>query len=113
MTRLEECNTKVEQVRKELKATGFDAVVLKKQANFSWITSGGRGFIGLASENACGSIVVTQDGVFLAANNIESVRLLAEELPEDFAQPITLNWTVDGDLDSVLQKASGTLQTTP
>lgn len=107
MTRLEECNTKVECVRAELKARGFDAVVIKKQANFSWITSGGRGFIGLASENACGSIVVSLDGVYLAANNIESVRLFAEELPEKFAQPLTLNWTVDGDMDSILQKNFG------
>lgn len=107
MTRLEECNAKVECVRAELKASGFDAVVIKKQANFSWITSGGRGFIGLASENACGSIVVASDGVYLAANNIESVRLFAEELPDNFAQPITLSWTVDGDMDSVLQKNFG------
>lgn len=107
MTRLEECNAKVESVRAELKARGSHGVVIKKQANFSWITSGGRGFIGLASENSCGSIVVAMDGVYLAANNIESVRLFSEELPHGFALPITLDWAVDGTMNSVLQRTFG------
>lgn len=109
MTRLEECNRKVELIRAMLLEKGFDGVIIKKQPNFSWITAGGRGFIGLASEAACGCVVVTADGVYLAANNIESPRLLAEELPTSFAEPITLPWEEDSGMDAMLRKKLGKL----
>lgn len=109
MTRLEECGRKVELVRAMLCEKGLDGVIIKKQPNFSWITAGGRGFIGLASEAACGSVVVTADGVYLAANNIESPRLLAEELPARFAEPITLLWEEDSGMDAMLRQKLGKL----
>ena len=104
MTRLEECNSKVKLIRKELLNSQRTAVVIKKQSNFSWITSGGRGFIGLASENSCASIVVTKEQVFLVANNIESPRIMTEELPTGFAESITIDWPEDSTLDTLLSE---------
>ena len=109
MTRLEECNMKVRLVCAELKNRGYDAIVIKRQPNFSWITSGGRGFIGLASENACAAIVVTAECTYLVSNNIESARLLTEELPEGFASPITLDWTADNTMDAFLEQKFGNI----
>ena len=107
MTRLEECNMKVKLVSAELNNRGCNAIVIKKLPNFSWITSGGRGFIGLASENACAAIVVTGKRTYLASNNIESARLMSEELPEGFAAPIILYWPTDGTMDEFLEKTFG------
>ncbi|MDR2758899.1 MAG: M24 family metallopeptidase [Spirochaetaceae bacterium] len=92
-----------------LRETEYGGIVIRKQANFSWITAGGRAFIGLASEAACAAIVVTAGGVYLAGNNIEVPRLLAEELPQGFAEPITLPWRDDGAMDKVLQQRFGKL----
>ena len=61
-----------------LKSKNLSGIVIEKQANFSWLT-GGRGFIGLASENACGCIIVTTTGAIALSNNIESQRLADEE----------------------------------
>lgn len=71
---------KIQKLRRLLTERDLCAVVVEKQNNFSWLT-GGRGFIGLASENACGSLVVTKEDVFLLANNIEADRLATEEIP--------------------------------
>ncbi|MGE5612931.1 MAG: M24 family metallopeptidase [Bacillota bacterium] len=109
MTRLEESNMKAGLLTAEIKNRGYDAVVIKKQPNFSWITSGGRGFIGLSSENACAYIVVTPERIYLASNNIESPRLLKEELPEGFADSITLEWHEDGNMGAMLKKIFGNI----
>lgn len=70
---------KVEGLRKLMAQKGSQAVMLEKQMNFSWLT-GGRGFVGLASEGSCGSILVTADKVYLIANNVEAPRLSNEEI---------------------------------
>ena len=111
MNRQEESAFKVKRVRALLEKTGSAGIVIRKQPNFSWITAGGRPFIGLASETACAAIVVTRDGVYLAGNNIELPRLLAEELPQGFAEPIVLPWQEDGGIDAYLSARFGALTT--
>lgn len=74
-----EFTQKIEKVRELLHETGAGGIEVCSQANFSWLT-GGRGFVGLASENACASLLVTPDDVWLLANNIEKPRLLEEEI---------------------------------
>ncbi|WRS27167.1 M24 family metallopeptidase [Oscillospiraceae bacterium MB08-C2-2] len=108
MSRIIESNRKVEAVRKKLAELDVNAVVIRKQCNFSWITAGGRGFIGLASENACGCIVVSKDAVYLFANNIEAPRLANEELPEGFAQVVSTLWENDGTLNQLIADKVGT-----
>lgn len=79
MKRFEDFSTKVAQVRSALKQSGFDAIEIKSQTNFSYITRG-RGFIGLASVLACGSLLITEKEVFLISDNIEAERLYNEQL---------------------------------
>ena len=111
MDRLEECKIKIKSVRSLLEKTGHDGIVIRKLANFAWITAGGRGFVGLAGDNACAGIVITKNGVFVAGNNIEPPRLMAEELPKGFAEQITVPWCDDGTLNDVLNKKFGKLTT--
>lgn len=75
----EEFLYKLNLIRDLMKAEGLDGILINSQADFSWLT-GGRGFIGIASENSCASILVTSDAAYLLANNIESGRLADEEV---------------------------------
>lgn len=111
MNRLKESLTKIELIRRELLTKDTDAVVIKSQPNFSWITSGGRGFVSLASENSCGSVIVTKDKVYLAANNIESVRLMAEEIPDGLCETLVLPWTRDSMIDTQIAETCGIFKT--
>ena len=70
---------KVESLRKIIKTGGLQGIMVEKQANFSWLT-GGRGFIGRASEGSCASVLITEGAVHLITNNIEAPRLRAEEI---------------------------------
>lgn len=79
MERFEDFSTKLSRVRAAFNAKGFDAIEIKSQTNFSFITRG-RGFIGLASVMACGSLLITGKDVFLISENIEAERLYKEQL---------------------------------
>jgi len=87
------------------------AIVITEQPNFSWLT-GGRGFIGLASETACASICVTHEKVYLIANNIEIHRLLDEELADlkDLFIPIDFAWWDDAKRNKQLSAIIGDLR---
>lgn len=61
-----------------LKKKEAEFLLVEAQENYSWITSG-RGFIGLASTQACCSVLVDMHGFSLIANNIELSRLKAEQ----------------------------------
>ena len=56
-----------------------EAVLLTQTHNFAWLTSG-RSFVAISSENGVAAILVDSDQVKLITNNIESQRLLDEEL---------------------------------
>ncbi|MGI6005297.1 MAG: M24 family metallopeptidase [Christensenellales bacterium] len=92
MTRTQESLGKIEAVRKKLAELDVKGVAINHQNNFSWITSGGRGFIGIASEGACGTVVITQDKAYLFTNNIEGPRLMDEEIPEGVLEPVIVPW---------------------
>ena len=80
MTKSEEFSVKVEKVRELVSEKGVGGVEVGTQANFAWLTCGGRGFINMAGEGACATILVTKDNVFLLVDRIEASRLVAEEL---------------------------------
>lgn len=82
MTRNEDFLYKIEAIRTSLKEKQFDGIEIKSQANFSLITRG-RGFIGLASTLACGSLFITLDHIYLVTENIEANRLFNEQLGEN------------------------------
>lgn len=72
---------KLEQIRSMLVKRQLDAVRLTRQKNVSWLT-GGRSHVNPLQEAACCQIVVTRDKCVLISNNIESRRLVEEEIGE-------------------------------
>jgi Xaa-Pro aminopeptidase len=69
-------------LRNIISAKNADGVILSSQNHFSWLTDG-RAFIGLASTAACASMVVAMDKVYLVSDNIETQRLIKEQIPEN------------------------------
>lgn len=95
---------KLEKIRALLETQGAPGILVERQSNFSWLT-GGRGFIGLASEMACGGVLVTRDNAYLIAPNIEATRLVTEECPG--LEAIPYPWTDEGMKETHLRRLAG------
>jgi Xaa-Pro aminopeptidase len=79
-------------------------VVLKSQANFAWITAGGRSHISIGAEAGVASVLVTADTAALITTNIELSRLLEEEAPELGFEGIEYPWEQQDGLISSLAR---------
>ncbi|MCE5264298.1 MAG: M24 family metallopeptidase [Deltaproteobacteria bacterium] len=80
---IREIQEKERRVREFLKARDLQALLLKRQANFSWMTGGGLNVVGTATELGNASLLITENGKFVIANNIEAPRMVEEEKLED------------------------------
>src|SRR3989304_6355140 len=79
MASMDEIKEKEERVREFLKSKGLKALLLKRQANFSWMTCGGLNLVGITTEFGATSLLVTEDSKFVISNNIEAPRMIEEE----------------------------------
>ena len=101
MTRQDEVAAKLGRVRDWMAAEGHAAVALTTQANFAWITAGGDNHVASTTDAGVAPVVITAEGQYLLANNIEAVRMAAEEtgdLPFEIRQ---MNWWEE-DRDALL-----------
>ncbi|MHB1157945.1 MAG: M24 family metallopeptidase [Phycisphaerales bacterium] len=80
MTRGQEMATKLERVRQLIRQQNMGGILLRARSNFAWLTGGGLSYINAASETGVGAMLVTAERVFLVSNNIETRRLIEEEL---------------------------------
>jgi Xaa-Pro dipeptidase len=96
MTRDDEVNEKESRVRDFLRANGVRAVLLKRQANFSWMTCGGVNAIGIATELGGTSLLITENAKYVLSNNIEAPRMIHEEGVEKLGFTVkTHSWYED------------------
>lgn len=77
-----ELETKLARVRTLMADKGYDAVYLKGQDNFAWLTCGGRNYVGTGATGNCG-LLVTADHRYAITNNIEAPRMVDEEHLEE------------------------------
>lgn len=82
MTQREELQIKLDRLRTLLNQRELDAVYLKRQDNFAWLTCGGINYVGLGEMGNCG-LLVTKDGCYAVTNNIEAPRMRDEEKLEE------------------------------
>jgi len=80
MDRAREFEVKRGLLGKFLGESGLDGLVLGRADNFAWLGCGADSTVNSASETGVGALVATADSVALVANNIETERLLTEEL---------------------------------
>ena len=75
----DEIKEKERRVREFLKSKGLQALLLKRQANFSWMTCGGLNLVGITTEVGATALLITEDSKYVISNNIESPRMIDEE----------------------------------
>jgi Xaa-Pro aminopeptidase len=79
MAVLAEIKEKERRVRAFLEQRGLSGLLLKRQANFSWMTAGGLNLVGITTEVGAASLLITADEKFVICNNIEAPRMIEEE----------------------------------
>jgi len=79
MAMVDEIREKERRVRGFLRSKGLKAVLLKRQANFSWMTGGGLNLVGITTEVGATSLLITENKKFAITNVIEAPRMIEEE----------------------------------
>ncbi|WP_409968810.1 M24 family metallopeptidase [Bengtsoniella intestinalis] len=87
MTIQEEIQVKLQRVRSLFDGNDVDAIYLKRQDNFSWLTAGGISYVGLGEMGNCG-LLVTRDATYAITNDVEAARMRDEEKLEELGFPI-------------------------
>ena len=96
MNRMEEFQEKETRLHAVMDANGLEGIVLKKQANFSWLTAGGYNRVGLATEAGVTTLLITRTRRYLIASRIEMRRMLVEEGLADLGfEPLEFEWFED------------------
>jgi Xaa-Pro dipeptidase len=102
MTLTEEIKEKEKRVRDFLRLKNLKALLLKRQANFSWMTGGGLNLVGITTEMGATSLLITENSKFVISNNIEAPRMIEEEgLEKQGFIPKTFPWHEDQELSIV------------
>ena len=74
-----EIKEKERRVRDFLKLKDLKGLLLKRQANFSWMTCGGLNLVGITTEFGAATLLITENSKFVISNNIEAPRMIHEE----------------------------------
>jgi Xaa-Pro dipeptidase len=74
-----EIREKERRVREFLRSKNLKALLLKRQANFSWMTGGGLNLVGITTEFGATALLITENSKYVISNNIESSRMIDEE----------------------------------
>lgn len=82
MTQQQERLIKIERLHGVMEKCGLDAIYLKRQDNFAWLTCGGINYVGLGEMGNCG-LLVTKENTYAITNNIEAPRMRDEEKLEE------------------------------
>ncbi len=82
MSRRDETAANLEGLRRFMSAAGLDRLLLSDHANVAWLAGGGRSFVGWATDQGAGRVVVTPTEMALVTTNIEARRMATEEFPD-------------------------------
>jgi Xaa-Pro aminopeptidase len=88
----EEFQLKTARIRKLLHDKTLSGILLSRRSNFAWLTGGGQNHVGLATEFGVGSLFITENQVYLLANNIEIQRLKSEECSQLPVEVLSWAW---------------------
>lgn len=75
----QEIGEKERRVKEFLERNGYGALLLKRQANFSWMTCGGLNTVGITTDLGATSLLILRESKFVISNNIEAPRMVDEE----------------------------------
>jgi len=78
---LSDVATKEERVRRFLERCGIDALVLGRQDNFAWITTGGDNRVVSTTQMGVGYVVIGKNHRWLVSYVMDGRRLVEEQVP--------------------------------
>ncbi len=78
--RRNEYEEKLDRTRRFMGDNEICNLLITEAHHFSWLTCGGENFVFLARSGGAAPLLITQDKVYLAADNIEAMRLFPEEI---------------------------------
>jgi Xaa-Pro dipeptidase len=91
--RIAEIEWKVARLRERMTEKGLDAILINKSENFAWITAGGDNIVTRYTENGICTIMITKDARYFICNNVETLRMIEEELLPDLGfEALTMMW---------------------
>ena len=96
---------KLARIRAYLKEKGYTGLVLLRQDNFAWLTTGGLNRVVVPSAEGFGAAVITETQSFLVAQVMDGRRIMDEEvngLPLEYAP---LRWYEESVLERALKLA--------
>jgi len=86
----------------------LDAILLRKQCNFSWLTCGGVNYVSIATEVGAASLLITPEEEYVICNNIEAKRMEREEkLPAQGYKIKSFKWYNDREKEIVDEITKG------
>lgn len=88
----DEQTVKLARIRDYLDKNGFSGMVLARQDNFNWVTSGGNNRVIVPSSEGFGVVVVTPSQVFMVSQVMDGARIMDEEMSQLKAEYIPLKW---------------------
>ena len=80
--RKKEFGEKLTRLRGGMQGRGVENILITEAHNFSWLCCGAENFVFFAMSQGAAPVMVTPEKVLLVSNNIESVRLFAEEMAD-------------------------------
>ncbi len=95
--RKKEFAAKLSRLRGEMEKHSIDNVLITEAHNFSWLCCGAENFVFFAASQGAAPLMVTLDKVLLVSNNIESVRMFAEEMQDLDVKDCHHLWHLCGD----------------
>ena len=105
--RNKEIKVKKDRITHFLDAKGYDALLLMRQRNFAWFTCGGNNRIIYNQDPGLASILVTKDKYYLISQNVESPRILKEEVGNLGFEFVQYDWYEENLFKTVRQIVKG------
>jgi Xaa-Pro aminopeptidase len=87
-----ELATKVQRLRAFCQAQGYQGVLLRTRPSFSWLSCGGNSTVEHGVEGGVADLLVTGDGLFAVASEIERYRIMEEELSGKGFELVPFAW---------------------
>ena len=89
---LREQDIKLKRIREYINVNGYTGMILSRQDNFNWISSGGNNRVVVPKEEGFCTIVVTKDNIYMIAQVMDGSRIMDEEMQRLEAEYIPLRW---------------------
>ena len=95
-TNKSEFNIKLKRITDFFEKTGYEAMVIGRQDNFSWLTNGGDNSLIITSDYGCALLVITKGQSYLVAAKMDGQRIIDEEIAGFDIEPVIIKWYEPG-----------------